>query len=111
MPSRPLRLAVPALAAVALAVAAPASAQTGRSENFQTYCAVCHGDDGRAQTEKGKEKGARDFTNKKWQQSVSDERLENSVTKGRGKMPSFKTKLSADEIQALVKEVRSFAQQ
>ena len=104
---RSLLLLAPA--ALALAVAAPAPAQ-GRSENFQTYCAVCHGDDGKAQTPKGKEKGARDFTNKKWQKSVDDARLEDSITKGRGKMPSFKEKLSSDDIKALVKEVRSFAQ-
>ena len=105
---RSLLLGVPA--ALVLALAAPAPAQTGHSENFTTYCAVCHGDDGKGQTEKGKEKGARDFTSKKWQASVTDDRLEASVTKGRGKMPSFKSKLSADEIKALVKEVRSFAQ-
>jgi len=105
---RPLMLLAPA--ALALLVALPAGAQTGRSENYTTYCALCHGDDGKAQTDKGKEKGARDFTNKKWQKSVSDDRLEDSITKGKGKMPSFKTKLSPDDIKTLVKEVRSFAQ-
>jgi mono/diheme cytochrome c family protein len=105
---RSFLLAVPIT--LVLALAAPARAQTGHSESFTTYCAVCHGDDGKAQTEKGKEKGARDFNNKKWQASVTDDRLEASITKGRGKMPSFKTKLSADDIKALVKEVRSFAQ-
>ncbi|HKC24625.1 MAG TPA: cytochrome c [Thermoanaerobaculia bacterium] len=105
---RSLLLAVPA--ALVLALAAPARAQTGHSENYTTYCAVCHGDDGKAQTEKGKEKRARDFTNKKWQEKVADDRLETSITKGHDKMPAFKSKLSADEIKALVKEVRSFAQ-
>ena len=97
-------------AAAALLLSAGAVPAFAASENYQTYCAVCHGDDGKAQTEKGKEKGARDFTNKKWQSSVSDERLMGSISKGKGKMPSFKSKLSEDEIKALVKEVRSFAQ-
>jgi mono/diheme cytochrome c family protein len=87
--------------------ATPARAE--HSETFQTYCAVCHGDDGKGQTEKGKEKGARDFTNAKWQKSVDDERLEKSIENGKGKMPKFKGKIADDEIDKLVKEVRSFA--
>jgi len=104
-----LRRSLLALSGAALlATAAPASAQ-GRSETYQTYCAVCHGDDGKGQTEKGKEKGARDLTNAKWQKSVDDERLEKSIANGKGKMPAFKAKLSEDEIKALVKEVRALA--
>ena len=100
-----------ALAAAAAVLSAPrsAAAADAHSENFQTYCTVCHGDDGRGQTEKGKEKGARDFTNARWQDKVDDARLIKSVTKGHDKMPSFEKKLSADEIKALVAEVRTFA--
>jgi len=99
--------ALATFAALALGAAAPARAA---SETYQTFCAVCHGDDGKAQTEKGKEKGARDFTSKKWQKSVDDDRLQASIEKGKGKMPSFKGKVADDDIKALVKEVRSFAQ-
>ncbi len=81
----------------------------GHSETFTTYCAVCHGDDGTGNTEEGKKKGARNFTNAKWQASVDDARLIKSITKGHDKMPAFGKKLSEDEIKALVKEVRSFA--
>jgi cytochrome c oxidase cbb3-type subunit 3 len=104
---------MPALAAAIVSVSAlalPAAAQTGHSDNYQTYCSVCHGDDGKGQTPKGKEKGARDFTNAKWQKSADDARLEDSIAKGKGKMPAFKAKLSDDDIKALVKEVRSFGQ-
>lgn len=87
-------------------LSAPAARSEGRSEAYQTYCASCHGEDGKAATEQGKKKGARDLTNKKWQATVTDERLVESITKGRGKMPAFGKKLSADEIKALVKEVR-----
>ena len=88
-------------------VAFPTAARAeGRSENFQTYCTPCHGDDGKAETEQGKKKGARDLTKKKWQASVKDDRLIESITKGRGKMPAFGKKLSEDEIKALVKDVR-----
>jgi mono/diheme cytochrome c family protein len=96
-------------ALVVLAVASPLAAADTRSENFQTYCSVCHGDDGRGQTEEGKKKGARDLTNARWQDKVDDARLVRSVTKGHDKMPSFEKKLSADEIKALVAEVRTLA--
>lgn len=95
------------LGVLALA-AAPARAAAPLSDNFVTYCTVCHGEDGKGQTEKGKEKGARDFTDRKWQAAVDDARLEKSITKGRDKMPKFGDKLSPDEIKALVKEVRAF---
>jgi len=100
--------ATAALTAVLLA-AAPAAVADGRSENFQTYCSVCHGDDGKGQTEEGKKKGARDLTNARWQDKVDDARMVKSVTKGHDKMPAFEKKLSADEIKALVAEVRTLA--
>lgn len=79
------------------------------SETFSTNCALCHGEDGKAQTEEGQKKKARDLTNRKWQDTVDDARLQASITKGHGKMPKFGGKLSEDEIKELVKEVRSFA--
>ena len=101
--------AAAALTAVLLAAAPAAVAADARSENFQTNCSVCHGDDGKGQTEEGKKKGARDLTNAKWQDKVDDGRLVRSVTKGHDKMPAFEKKLSADEIKALVAEVRTLA--
>lgn len=98
-----------AVLAAALSAAPAAVAADARSETFQTYCSVCHGDDGRGQTEEGKKKGARDFTNARWQDKVDDARLIRSITKGHEKMPSFEKKLSADEIKALVAEVRTLA--
>lgn len=98
-----------ALTAVLLAAAPAVCAADARSESFQTNCSVCHGDDGRGQTEEGKKKGARDLTNAKWQDKVDDARMIRSITKGHDKMPSFEKKLSADEIKALVAEVRTLA--
>ena len=101
--------AAAALTAALLAAAPAAVAADARSENFQTNCSVCHGDDGKGQTEEGKKKGARDLTNAKWQDKVDDSRMIRSVTKGHDKMPAFEKKLSADEIKALVAEVRTLA--
>jgi len=101
--------AVAALSFAAVLAAPSRVAADERSENFQMFCSVCHGDDGKARTEQGRKKGARDFTNARWQDKVDDARLVRSVTKGHEKMPSFEKKLSADEIKALVAEVRSLA--
>jgi mono/diheme cytochrome c family protein len=101
--------AAAALTAVLLAAAPAAFGADARSENWQAYCSVCHGDDGKGQTEEGKKKGARDLTNAKWQDKVDDARMVRSITKGHDKMPAFEKKLSADEIKALVAEARTLA--
>lgn len=109
---RPIASVVLTLGLVAAAPSVRAqekAAAPGRSENFETYCSVCHGDDGRGKTEMGKKKGARDLTSAKWQAGVDDARLAKSISKGRGNMPNFGPRLSAEEIDALVKEVRSLA--
>lgn len=82
-----------------------------RSVTFLQYCAFCHGEDGKGKTDEGKKTGARDLTIKKWHESVSDERLQQSITKGRDRMPSFAQKLKPEEIKALVAEVRAIGGQ
>jgi cytochrome c oxidase cbb3-type subunit 3 len=97
-------------AAAVFALAAsgrPLHAADARSENWQTHCSVCHGDDGKGQTEEGRKKKARNLTNEKWQDSLDDARIVTSITKGRHDMPSFRKKLTDDEIKALAAEVRS----
>ena len=80
-----------------------------RSENWQTHCSVCHGDNGKGQTEEGKKKKARDLTNAKWQDTIDDARIVKSITKGHDEMPAFGKKLTEPEIRALAAEVRSLA--
>lgn len=84
------------------------SVQTSVSPNylFANNCAKCHGKDGRAKTFRGKLLGARNLTDPQWQASASDERLFNSITNGRGKMPAFGKKFSETEINSLVQFVR-----
>src|SRR6185369_14567028 len=50
---------------------------------YRRYCVSCHGSDGRAQNSKGKFSHARDFTDAKWQDEATDERIFNSITNGR----------------------------
>jgi cytochrome c6 len=82
--------------------------QRSPEEIYAKECATCHGKDGRAKTFKSKFIHARNFTDTQWQDSVSDERLFNSITNGKGKMPAWRKKLSEAEINSLVKYVRSF---
>jgi mono/diheme cytochrome c family protein len=65
--------------------------------------------DGRAQTTKGKFSHARDLSDAKWQDNVTDERIFNSITNGRnirGNMPAFGDKFSEAQVNLLVKFVR-----
>ena len=73
---------------------------------FKDKCASCHGKDGRAKTFKAKFNGARNLTDARWQEEVTDERVFNSITNGRGKMPAFGKKLTDAEVESLVAFVR-----
>ena len=75
---------------------------------YAKSCATCHGKDGRAKTFKAKFNHARNLTDAAWQADVSDERIYNSISNGRGKMPAFGKKLSEEEINGLVAYVRRF---
>ena len=81
-------------------------AQRSGSAVYSQNCARCHGADGRAQTKKGRETKAVDFTSDDWTPDAGhDARL---VTRGKGSMPSFKNKLTTTEINAVVQYIRRF---
>jgi cytochrome c oxidase cbb3-type subunit 3 len=96
------------LAAHAFVSPLPSGSQKDPDANslFAKNCASCHGKDGKAKTFKAKFNGARNLTDSAWQASVSDERLFNSITNGRGHMPAWGKKLSEAEINSLVAYVR-----
>ncbi len=73
---------------------------------YSRYCSSCHGRDGAAKTLKAKLNHARNLKDPEWQDRVSDERIFNSITNGKGKMPKYGKKLSEKEIEALVSFVR-----
>ncbi len=76
---------------------------------FLEYCAKCHGKDGNADTPKGKQLMARDFTDAEWQSSKKDEQLIKQVTAGSEDMPAFGKKLTKEQIESLVRnDVRGF---
>ena len=78
------------------------------SDGASTYassCARCHGADGRGQTAKGRQTGAKDFKSPKWQ--PNEARAIRAITNGKGKMPAFKNTLSAEEIRSVWYYVRN----
>jgi cytochrome c6 len=72
---------------------------------FETHCKKCHGELGRP-TERGQSLKAPDFTDKKWQDSITDEQIIKSITEGKGKMPSWNKELTPEEIKAVARWVR-----
>jgi mono/diheme cytochrome c family protein len=91
----------------------PLSPQAGDqhpSALFLEYCAKCHGQDGTANTPKGKQLMARDFTDAEWQSSKTDAQLIKTVTEGGEDMPAFGKKLTREQVESLVKDdVRGFS--
>jgi cytochrome c6 len=67
-------------------------------------CASCHGKDGSGNTAMGKKLGVKDYTK---EQGFSDAEATNVIKNGKGKMKSYKGKLSDADVKALVAYVRS----
>lgn len=73
---------------------------------YNSKCAKCHGRDGRSKTTRGWLTHSRDLSKSDWQDEVSDERIYNSISNGKGKMPPFKKSLTDAQINSLVTYVR-----
>ena len=81
------------------------SANNSPASTYKTYCVSCHSQDGRG-TPTGKSLHIADFHSAQVQQQ-SDAQLAAVIAEGRGNMPAFGTRLSKDQIDALVKYVRT----
>jgi len=78
---------------------------------WKAKCGTCHGEDGKAQTKTGKKEKINDMTNPDWQEEWTDEKMRkiiNAGSKDNSKMKAFKSKLSPEEIDGLIKHIRSF---
>jgi mono/diheme cytochrome c family protein len=109
-----MRKTIALLASGLLALSVSAAALAGAPETFAQKCAGCHGKDGKAQTTMGKKLNMKDLTDAKVQAAAKDADWEKAITEGaknaEGKvvMPSFKGKITPDDIKALVKVCREF---
>jgi cbb3-type cytochrome c oxidase subunit III len=82
------------------------AAERGRTV-YANNCARCHGGDGTSQTTMGQMTEAPNLTDAAWQRSKSSARMVAAVSNGRGQMPSFKKKLSRQDIANAVAYIRT----
>src|SRR5512135_1621659 len=85
-----------------------AVARSHSGEIFRRSCQICHGADGRGAPSRSRLPGIPDFTSGRWQQGRSQAQLAASILEGKGQMPSFRSKLGAEEVHALASYVRAF---
>lgn len=91
---------------LALLVVTPALYAADGAAIYKSKCAMCHGPDGAGQTTMGKNMKLRDLRSADVQKQT-DAELVKWIADGKGKMPAYKGKLSADEINALVAFIRT----
>jgi cytochrome c6 len=88
--------------ALALTVAAGSAFAADGAALFTGKCTMCHGKDGKG-SPAGVKMGAKDLTTLK----AAEAELAAVISDGRNKMPAFKAKLSAEDVQAVAKYVKS----
>lgn len=72
---------------------------------WTAQCASCHGKKGRADGPTSAMVGAKDLSDRRWQSDVTDKQIEESIRKGKGKMPAFN--LPESTVQLMVRYVRN----
>jgi mono/diheme cytochrome c family protein len=94
---------------LALSLSTPVYAE-GVADVWKAKCKSCHGEDGKAKTQMGKKEKIPDMTTAEWQKAHSDEKIRTVIAEGskdNAKMKAFKDKLTPEQIDALVKHIRS----
>ena len=76
---------------------------------YNARCAICHGVDGRGNTEAGRKVKAKDLRAPDVQKQ-SDDLLMETVIHGFGKMPGFEKKLSPEKTQQVLAYIRELGQ-
>ncbi len=96
-------------AAFALALTSTASAADGKAV-FTDNCAKCHGDDGKGQTKMGQKLGAKDYSDAKVQDAMTDDQAFKSIKEGMKKDDKTLMKpseLSDEDIKASIAYLRT----
>ena len=71
----------------------------------KSKCALCHGLDGKGQTDTGKKTNTPDLTTSAIEK-LSDEQLIAKISAGHRKMPAFYKQLDAAKVKLLVRYIR-----
>ncbi len=90
----------------AMVISTSAFAADSGADLFKAKCAGCHGPTGGADTAMGKSMHIKDLGSADVQ-SKSDAQLTEIITKGQKPMPAYEGKLTGDQINDLVKYIRS----
>ena len=93
-----------ALAAFAAFFVLPALAAEDGKALFDSKCAMCHGKDGVA---KATAKGSANFNDPAWQKANDAAAIVKLTTEGKNKMPAFKEKLKAEQLQAIADYIKT----
>jgi len=96
---------VPVLGSVLLFSTPALFGQSGGEAIYKKQCAMCHGADGSASTGMGKTFKLRDLRSAEVQK-LTDEQLQEVISKGKGKMPAYGTSLGAEKIKSVVAYIR-----
>jgi len=92
--------------AIAFAMSVSACAADAAADVYKSKCASCHGADGKGDTPAGKNMKVKDLASDEVQKQ-SDADLAGVIEKGKKPMPGYEGKLTKDQIDGLVKWVRS----
>lgn len=99
------------LALLTCTFAASAWADDATVVLWNKHCKSCHGEDGKAQTKTGKAEKIEDMSTAEWQAEWTDEKAKKIILEGskdNKKMKGFKAKLKDEEVDALIKHMRTF---
>lgn len=107
MPSLPPALLAASLALLPVAAEAAPDPRALYLEN----CATCHGEDGKADTELGRQHMAQDFTDPKFAAEITVAKAQRIIERGvkKTKMKAWKSLLKPEEIRALADYVVAFS--
>jgi len=92
--------------AIAFAMTVTAFAADATADVYKSKCATCHRADGKGDTPAGKNMKVKDLASEDVQKQ-SDADLAGVIEKGKKPMPAYEGKLTKDQIDGLVKWVRT----
>lgn len=97
---------------LALSVSATVYAEDSAGDIWKSKCQGCHGSDGKAKTKMGEKEKIPDLSDADFQKKHSDADLKEVITNGsktNAKMKAFKDKLTPEQIDGMVKYIRTLS--
>ena len=103
MKNRPVLIALCSFFLASVSFAQTPSSDGGLTSNpvFEKNCAKCHG-----KTAEGRHFGGPSLASEKVAASSADD-LKNMITNGKGRMPKYAGKLTPEEIDTLVQQIKA----